>query len=281
MSKKCLIYANCQGEALGHFLHHSPQFRAEYSIEYLANFLMISEKKSFDSDQIDSADLLIYQPLNDDHGPFSTRSLLTLLPERCRSLSFPYIYNDALWPLFKDGQKIAHSSIITDLLDQGASPLDIAFQFLTLKIDFRFQQRWERSLRILTEKEALTDVKVVDFILHHYQKKRLFLTQNHPATPLLLHAANQILASLNYPLLLEENHPHPNEAQLPGLLPHSPYDINHHQLIFADDWHQFSWRRHYLQNIMETILSRYPQKNFRYHLNRFTLKMVRSLSSYF
>lgn len=285
--KLCLIYANCQGKALGHFLYKSPCFQADYQIEFLPNYLLIQEQKEISTDLLKRAELFIYQPVRDEHGIYSTHHLVSHLRDTCPRLSFPYFYSDALWPLFRDGKRIVNASSITDLLDAGASVGDIALQFLRLQIDFRFEQRFQNSLRILAEKESATTVKVTPYILEHLKTERLFLTYNHPASGLMIHCANQMLSMLDHPTLQKEDHPHPNEAGLPGHFPLSPYEQVHYQLGYTDNWKDFytskregSWKRYYLLKIMEICLSRYTEKHARYRYEKLFLKTLRSLADY-
>jgi len=239
-------------------------------------------------DQLSKVDLFIYQPVQEKHGIYSTDRILSYLPESCcQRISFPYFYNNALWPLFRDGKCIVNASPIIELLESGASVIEIAMQFLSLKIDFQFQKRFQTTLHILAEKEAITTIKASQYILEHYKTEKLFLTHNHPSTQLFIHCANQILALLRYPLLRKEDYPHPNAAGLPGYSPMSPYEKTHYQFSYEDNWRHFyekrrenSWRRIYLLRIMEICLSRHKEKRGNYCYDKVVLKLFRTLSKY-
>jgi Polysaccharide biosynthesis enzyme WcbI len=287
MKRLCFIYANCQGRALGHFLNQSPVFDSEYQIEYLTNYQLMTQKQAIDADLLQRADLFIYQPLRQEHGIYATDHLLTYLHNRCCRISFPYLYNDALWPLFREEKRMINAAPITDLLEAGASVVEIALKFLSLDIDFQFHSRFQNTIQILAQKESATRVKAVEYILDHYKTEKLFLTHNHPSSQLSIHCANQVLAILDYPILKKEEHPHPNEAQLPGYFPMSPYDRSYYQLSYTDDWRHFyskkkesRWQRVYLQHIMEVCLSRHPNKNGRFYFEKSMLKLLRSLTKY-
>jgi len=186
-------------------------------------------------DLLSRVDLFIYQPVQEKHGIYSTDRILSCLPDTCHQrISFPYLYKDALWPLFRDGKCTVNASPIINLLESGASVIEVAMQFLSLKIDFQFQHRFRNTTHILAEKEAVTTIKALRYILEHYKTDKLFLTHNHPSTQLLVHCANQVLELLHYPLLKKEDYPHPNEAGLPGHFPISPYEKAHYQLSYLD-----------------------------------------------
>lgn len=285
MKKLCLIYANCQGQGLGYFLNQSPDFEKNYRVEYLYNYLMIEEKKELPAELLHQADLFIYQPIDDKHDLYSTSFVLSRLADRCQPISFPYLYNDALWPLFRNGKKVVNAEPVLELLDSGASVPEVLFRFLALKIDFKFQQRFEKSLKILQERESVTQIKAADYILKHLKTERLFLTHNHPSTPLFIHCTNQILGVLGYAHLRKADFPHLNAANLPGYFPISSYERAHYQFSYQDDWRHFyetkresHWRRFYLLRLAEICLSRHQKKRVKYYFDKNVLKLFRSVS---
>ncbi len=283
MPKKCLIYANCQGGGVAYFLNKSPFFQADYQVEYLINYSLLSEQKALPIEQLEQADLFIYQPVNQEHGVYCNDHVMTYLKDSCVRISFPYMYNNALWPFYHNSKKIVNGEPITNLLDAGASVVEVALKFLSLQIDFHFQDRFQNTLHILKEKESTTTLKVVPYILENYQSEKLFLTHNHPASALFIHCANQILSYLQYPLLDKRDYPHPNEASLPGYYSMTPYEVAHYQLAYRDNWRYFfnekkqsRWQRFYLLHLMELILNRHPEKQRRYYYQKVVLKLLRS-----
>lgn len=287
MPKLCLLYANCQGIAISHFLNKSPPFRSNYTIEHLCNYQMISQKQDVSRDLFKRASLFIYQPINGEYEIYSTDTVLSYLSDACLRISCPYIYNDAFWPLFKNGKGVGNAASITDLLDEGASVVEVALQFLSLKMDFRFQQRFHKTVQILAERESGTTIKTVPYILDNYKTEKLFLTHNHPSSALWVHCVNQVLSILQYPSLNKEDYSHPNEAGLSGYFPMSPYEKAHYQLCYDDSWKDFyakkcenNWKRFYLLRIMEVCLARHKEKCGKYYYEKTCLKLMRSLSHY-
>lgn len=288
MKKRCLIYANCQGNALGHFLKSIPVFDSTYQMTYWTNYVMIQNKENIPIDLLKNVDLFIYQPIRDAHGVYSTRHFLNLLPERCICISFPYIFNDALWPLFRKDDDVVNKETITDLLAKGASTFDLIIAFLTLKIDFRFKMRFDKTMQILAEKEKETDVKVSQYILEHYKSEKLFLTFNHPTSSLLIHCADQILKHLQMPAISKKTQLHPNAANLAGHYPQSPYERSFYQFEYQDDWKLYytkrqdaNWRRFYLQRILEICLKEHCSHGRKRILDKFMIRSFRSLAKYF
>jgi hypothetical protein len=107
------------------------------------------------------------------------------LKSTCITISFPYIYNDALTPVGKifkrdlpingeyddDGDSIKYHNIqpILDLKNQGKTIDEIKELYFSNKIDFRYKERFEKSINILKQNEQLTDVKVSDYIINNHQ----------------------------------------------------------------------------------------------------------------
>lgn len=129
---------------------------------------------------------------------------------------------------------------------------------------------------------------MADYIVEHLKTERLFLTHNHPSTPLFIHCINQILGALGNPQLRKSDFPHLNAANLPGYFPISAYERAHYQFSYQDDWRrQFyekklesHWRRFYLLRLAELCLSRHKQKGVKYSFDKNVLKLFRSVSKY-
>ena len=54
------------------------------------------------------------------------------------------------------------------------------------------------SLKELAEREKDADVKITDYIIHHYREEQLFYTASHPSEKLLMEYAARIMAYLGY-----------------------------------------------------------------------------------
>ena len=283
--KKCIIYANCQGNAVGHFLRKSTEFNDCYSVHFVSNYSLINSSEQIPIDLLKEADLFIYQPLNEKHGQYEPENLKRYTPSRCKSFSFPYIFNDALWPLVRGNGKVVGREAIDDLIEKGYSTREIVQQFLSLSIDFRFGERFEKSFSILKEKEAVADVKVTEYILANISKEKLFLTQNHPSSNLLLHCVNQLLSFLDFSPLSKGAITHLNEAGLPNCWPTSPYDKEYYNFQYSYGWAVFheikkddNWKNYYLKLIGEILFEYSHDTKFRYLLDKLYIRYRRELA---
>ena len=253
----CIIYSNCQGRGVRRFLEKQDNFRADYSIHVINNYTAIAENKELPTELLKKADLFIYQPIHAKHGIYSSDKVLSLLSEKCKCISFPYIYNDALWPIFeKKGRYVGGNSVIC-LMKENKSLKYIIDTFMKLEIDFDFTGRFSYSNSILKKKEQVTTVKVADFIKQNFRSRRLFLTCNHPTSYVFAYCVNQILARLGYDLLENAENLPENIANLPGFWPVSPYDRMFYKFHFKEDK---KWKKHYVDCIGEIYLKHMNNK---------------------
>lgn len=201
---KCLLIGNCQNTGVMHYLSQSEEFNKTYEMKQYTNWQLIRDNCEIPMDDIQNADLFIFQPLRIVHGCYSTDptvegSIGYYVKDSCIKISFPYIFSSAMWPLV---QKARGSNIwfggevIGGLISKGLSPIDILELYDKNQIDWNYRERFEKSLAILKDKETITDVKVSNFIEENIQDNLLFLMPHHPAGAIFLNAANQILEKL-------------------------------------------------------------------------------------
>jgi len=296
MRKNCIIFANCQGEAIHHFLKKSKEFTQNYNVRYFINFEIIEKghnAKFFEL--LKSADLFIYQPLNKKHIEYATENLLLKVNKKCTIISFPYIYNTAGSPLLEIGDSnnnkenlnlaynILGSEKINQLIKDGTSIRRAIRQLLQIKINFDLKHRFEQSIKILISKEAETDIKVSSYILQNHTTERIFLTQNHPTSGILVYCANQILKILNYGLIKQTEIKSINEANLPGYYFTTPYsncfDLKYDHSItdsLFKNKRGNCWERQQITLLGKIYLQRHKSsKNIKYKVEKLYIGYIR------
>ena len=161
-----------------------------------------------------SADIFIYQPIDKKHGIYSTdtnieNNIMSYLSPKCKKISFPYIYNSALWILippsisdsmignYGEAGKYINGEPIEKLKMKGHSLDEVLAMYSDGKINFDFENRFNKCIKILKDKEELCDIKVSDYIVNNVRSKKLFYTQNHPSSHIFIHCVNQILQILS------------------------------------------------------------------------------------
>ncbi|MDD5618384.1 MAG: WcbI family polysaccharide biosynthesis putative acetyltransferase [Candidatus Omnitrophica bacterium] len=203
--KNIFIYANCQGEMISYILKTIPAINDLYTIDFVFNWILIEEKKDVPLEKIKDADVFIYQPLAEKYGIYSPVNMLHYLKKDCIPISFPYIYNAALWPFYLDdkcisddvlslhGIRLFDYGIIAAYVKNGVDDSELLDLYKKHKIDFMFNRRFQYTMKILRQHEEDATVRVADFIEKNIRKVRLFYTCNHPAPIILNHCVNQIL----------------------------------------------------------------------------------------
>lgn len=244
MKLKVVGYGNCQIANVLRILACHPEFAERYDVAgatILGNATMIEAQSPIPYDVIAAADMLLYQPTADRHGPYATSKLLTYCKPGCITVSFPYLYNYAFWEVlvFPLGDSlVGHSATryahlnhepIARLKRQGLSFDAIHRKILARDMDWDFARRYTETQAILRTKEAECDVKVAAFIDAHFRDTLLFYTQNHPTTPLLAHVARQALQRLGL-----------DPSQLPADLPLPDYAPGDGAPVFPIGW--FAWK---------------------------------------
>jgi hypothetical protein len=199
MKKKCITFGNCQAGALKKYLFELSSFGEIYDFQSYANWELIKDNKlAIPIQQLKEADLVIYQPLNDVYGCYSTNknnpeSFFNLLNENCKTISFPRIHNNAIWPVFrKHADPFMYGKINNNIKDLE----NLIYLYNNNQIDYNFKNRLEENYKISKEKEATTDVKIVDYIYDNMRKYKMFLTHDHPTSRVCNEVAKQICSIL-------------------------------------------------------------------------------------
>ena len=279
--KTVVVYANCQGRGLIYFMKKS-SFFDDCVFEQVDNYQLLQHQLDVPIDVFRRANILIYQPLHPRHGKYS--QILSLVGSHCLVISFPYIYNDALWPIFPallrelviDGEEYpdvktgsngetrvmsGFFNTIHDMLARGLSVDDVMETYAMDKMEFGLDERFAKTMSIQKTKEAMTDVKVAEFIETNITTQKLFLSTNHPTSAIFVHCVNQILNILGAPehLKLDACKFGENETQLPGDIPISRYIIKHFKLKWVEQEDAIS--NDFYGNIVRSISSAASQTN--------------------
>jgi hypothetical protein len=247
-----VLYGNCQCQGLVFLLRY---FYASISVEvefsHIENYTLIKKSLPIDEQVLQQADIFIYQPIDKVHGPYSTDrtyqgNILSLLSKNCRQISFPYIYNSALWAFippadidsfiggFGETMRYINKEPLEDLFRSGFTLKQAITRFKRKKIEFNHADRFKKCQDTLKKKELLCDVTISDYIESNIRKKRLFLTQNHPTTPIFVECANQIISLLGYSKVLLESDFENNIAGFSKGWPFSDADLDYWKFDFKD-----------------------------------------------
>ena len=248
-----VFYTNCQGRGLAYWLSKSPEFKRAYPrVRFIAVHDLVDRRaEDFTPAQkalLGACALVVYQPIGAKHGRFATTGTgaWALLAPKTKRVGFAYLYDECCFPLYMTRGAVcargaaavraavarrarAHDETLVEaaravrgLLACGAADGDDLFDV---------QSRTADSLENLRRREATLQIRVADVIAKGgHPSSPLFLTQNHPATALLVACADRVLRVLGFSALPRGAYEDagPNEAGIPGrVFPPCVFDRTH------------------------------------------------------
>ena len=248
-----VFYTNCQGRGLAYWLSKSPEFRRAYPrVRFIAVHDLVDRRaEDFTPAQkalLGACALVVYQPIGAKHGRFATteNGAWALLPQKTKRVGFAYLYDECCFPLYMTrgevcargaaavraavarrararGETLAEAAgAVRGSLARGAADGNDLFDV---------QSRTADSLENLRRREAPLQIRVADVIEKGgHPSSPLFLTQNHPATALLVACADRVLRVLGFSALPRGAYEDagPNEAGIPGrVFPPCVFDRPH------------------------------------------------------
>lgn len=218
MKKLCIAYANCQGDGLAHFLRKVPEFNEAYEIRVWHNWQIImgeSDPAGLNADAA-KADIFIYQHTPSlKYGSLSSEDMVAnLIPKSCQHICISYAWNTGFFPIVQHGCWWTGDDVIARA--RAGEDIKAHFEQDPLSMRYDCARRFAENLAEQGRREAVCDIKMVPWILENYRKAHLFLLCNHPASPLLVAWAREILRKINPAWDQDIPIASANEANLPG-----------------------------------------------------------------
>ncbi len=209
--KKCIIYGNCQAEALKHYLGKTGSFKKSYLIVALpAVHLLNDTHVSYLEKEVSEVDLFIHQPIADNYkgiNELGTEHLKSLLKPGAIAFSFPSIYFKGYNPELMDlklstvceGTKLLpyYDKFMIKQLLEGNSSKEIHDTITNRHLQCsELTNSYDRSFNELKRRECELTFIISDIIEEYGRKERLFHVYNHPTNRVLTILANRILTKL-------------------------------------------------------------------------------------
>lgn len=244
--KKIVAFGNCQAGQIASLLEVMLP-RTGYKINSYSNNARTGEQKSVHEVMaaIKQADVLIYQPLSENHGKLSESGLLSRVKDDCAAISFSYLYNSGITALGqapKGGKRsyglIFGEDVLRERLAAGAGRADLKLAYEAGTLDFKVRERFAASLAEMKRRETRTSIRLGDFIQRHYQATQLFLTHSHPTNAVFFELLRQLTVLTDLPIDLEGTQPDALPSLFQTNYPLSPHDVREHGYQFAPhaDW---------------------------------------------
>lgn len=214
--KRCVIFGNCQANALARLLRHHGPFTRKFQIVLKTVHEMSILDAGQLADEMQSVSLFIAQDVSANYLPPGTRALVEMMRPNAEALLFPVAWFNAYNPDMiylhdEQGKKLRsplteyHSRIIVEAFNRDA-PEREALSLLEAPTDpASAMLNVDACLAELRRREANLDLTVADEIAQSFQEKRLFYTINHPTAVLQCSLANTILKRLGLASLRERN----------------------------------------------------------------------------
>ena len=184
--------------------------------DYLTDRKNILKAFVKDKQFLSKIDLFIYQSISKNNRfseILNTEDLKTLLNNKCENVNILNLYFTGYFPQMKENEKNlgmdVHQSgffpygdkYVDQLIEGGMRDGE---DILKILMDENFlsedviEDNVKESLKELSKREKVCDVKIVDYIECNYRKEQLFYSCNHPNETLLNEYVRRILEYLGY-----------------------------------------------------------------------------------
>lgn len=205
MSKvKILFYGTCHLHKINELMKENSLYTEKYDDVYIPNFHFRIYDDDYKKDlfgkiisEINQAQIIVYQPVSEKHGQWSTEFLLKCAKETCRLIRFPNVYNTAFFPLCTLGDylgtKVFGEETVVDLIKDNYSLDKIIELYKTNQLNWNFENRFKYNISLWQKEESKSEIRYCDFILANYKKYQLFEHALYPTMILYVYLCNQLL----------------------------------------------------------------------------------------
>lgn len=210
----CVVYGNCQAEAIRTLLDCSPAFRKRFRTQSIpAVHTVTTDTVEVAREAVAGASLIVSHPVRDGyHGyPVGSEEILECARPDCRRVTIPALYYDGLYPFqvyVRDEQGAAPGtplSIYHDLrflfcAGQGWN-IETARAWLRAFVPSAqgIEQAADAARAGLLAHEAELDVQVGERLTEPARLAHSFFTVNHPTNAGMGHVVAEVHAQLGIP----------------------------------------------------------------------------------
>ena len=275
--KQITIYSTCQGDGIHHYLK---RYFPQDNFSIIRNYQLILNENIQEIDNfrnlLTNTSIFIYQEMPKKWGIYSTdlsveNNILNYLPSNSIKIIIPYVFGDWYWgigrSLLRDQTfefnkidnetetkiKYCGKDIILDMKYNKQYNLDTILKLYDdNELDFKYEERMEKSINILKSKEQTCDIVVSEYILKYYKKQQLFIMPNHPSHYILKEMTKQILEKLNIDYSQFDNLTENDNYNLSCDWVFSKYDNHFHNFEF-----QINCNDDIIKNIIREIYNFY------------------------
>ena len=189
---RVLIVGNCQAQTVHEALARSGDFHDRLDVKY--HFVALQQNlHEAGKTELESSDVLVVQDIRD----WENYPLRPYIPDGVRIIKFPLLHFASLWPFDHyngPGDKEAyerewpnltflyHDGLLARLRKEIPDREQRLLAYRTLSVDgiINFARLHDFEKRRLTAMDKQFGCEIGQFILDHFQRRRLFYTTNHP-----------------------------------------------------------------------------------------------------
>lgn len=210
IDKNIIFFSNCQGtKGVSKYLFRKYSFK---NVNLIRNYELIHNKINLPIDLLKNADIIVFQPVSDRYGIYSSNNILKYIKKSCIKISFPYLFINCLFPLcvtgaasslegggIMDNKSILNSDVIKELKKKYKTD-EIIKMYYAQDINFNFKKNYENNINRIKEKEKDCNIKLSHlFTLENISKVKLMNSYQHPTNYVYEYIFLEIVKILNLP----------------------------------------------------------------------------------
>lgn len=202
MRPAILVHGNCQAGALNTIAQAIPRLRDQVTFKHVVWYA----REGVDWDVVYRPDFMsdirvVWEQVTT--GPIAehTTEMYRRLADGCQIIRFPPLWMTTIWPFIGGDPRMANSaryiwsdSIAVQLVKEDLTDDELYAKYMRLSTDRMpdLDRRLRRDLQHWRANDAVSDIKLADYVLERFRRKRLFYTAGHVAAAPL----RQILRAL-------------------------------------------------------------------------------------
>lgn len=213
--KIVLVHGNCHMAILKKYMMTSDSFRRRYYI-YPMPVIHKMKQNHIDEDVLRNCDVFIHQDIRKDNAlgyQFSDDYTVPRLKKDCINIAVPnlYTFGKVFFPQMirntnnhqfyndENGMFPLGDMNVDKLLENGIQNIDQIIQTIEgeyYNSDF-IKQRFQKYANEMLEREKYWDIKIMDYILANFKRKKLFYDFRHPCNDVIREICKGVFKLLN------------------------------------------------------------------------------------
>jgi hypothetical protein len=187
-----ILYLNCHGKEIKNYLLNYTKMT---EIIYIPTYEYINQKKKLPYDSLKSADFIIYNPVSEEHGEYSSKEILKHLKNECKTCCIGYYRMKCFFchPIYCNHFIYSENPKIFESPKPENINIDLVINPDKIKCNLDSKTILDEDLKKIYEIDLKSDIKMYDFIKENYKKYKLFVDPSHPTKYFFVEIFKRIL----------------------------------------------------------------------------------------